>query len=180
MSRIGKKPITLPAGVTVTVDNGTVTVKGAKGTLVRTIDTVIGCHVEGNEVVLVCPEKASNDVHAKHGLYRSLIANMVKGVHDGFEKRLIINGVGYKAAVAGNKLVLNIGYSHPIEVVAPEGIKFECPTQTEIVVSGFDKELVGQIAANIKAKRPVEPYHAYGVRYKDEVVLRKEGKKAGK
>ncbi|MGN1067108.1 MAG: 50S ribosomal protein L6 [Candidatus Fimimonas sp.] len=180
MSRIGKKPIVLPAGVTVSVDNGTITVKGAKGTLVRTIDTVIGCEVKGNEILLTCPENANSDVHAKHGLYRSLVANMVKGVHDGFERRLIINGVGYKAAVSGNKLVLNIGYSHPVEVVAPEGIKFECPTQTEIVVSGFDKELVGQTAANIKAKRPVEPYHAYGVRYKEEVVIMKEGKKAGK
>jgi len=119
---------------------------------------------------------------------------MVKGVHDGFTRNLIINGVGYKAAVQGDKLVLNIGYSHPIEViapqgikfecpievVAPQGIKFECPTQTDIVVSGYDKELVGQTAANIKAKRPVEPYHAYGVRYKEETVILKEGKKAGK
>ena len=105
---------------------------------------------------------------------------MVTGVSNGFTKSLIINGVGYKVAVQGDKLVLNIGYSHPIEVVAPAGIKFETPTATEIVVSGIDKELVGQTAANIKAKRPVEPYHAYGVRYKDEVVIMKEGKKAGK
>lgn len=180
MSRIGKKPIVLPAGVSVVIDGSTITVKGPKGTLVRTIDSVIECQVNGNEVVFNCPDNASNEVHAKHGLYRALVANMVKGVHDGFERRLIINGVGYKAAVQGNKLVLNIGYSHPIEVVAPEGIKFECPAQTEIVVSGFDKELVGQTAANIKAKRPVEPYHAYGVRYKEETVILKEGKKAGK
>ena len=119
-------------------------------------------------------------MQAKHGLYRALVANMVKGVSEGFSRNLIINGVGYKAAVQGDKLVLNIGYSHPVEVVAPAGIKFECPSQTEIVVSGFDKELVGQTAANIKAKRPVEPYHAYGVRYKEEVVVLKEGKKAGK
>lgn len=180
MSRIGKKPIVIPAGVTVTNDNGTITVKGAKGTLVRTIDTSIGCEINGNEVVFTCPEKADGKLHAKHGLYRALVANMVKGVSDGFKRSLIINGVGYKAAVQGDKLVLNIGYSHPVEVVAPQGIKFECPTQTEIVISGFDKELVGQTAANIKAKRPVEPYHAYGVRYKEEVVILKEGKKAGK
>ena len=129
---------------------------------------------------MTCPDGAKSDVQAKHGLYRALVANMVKGVSEGFTRNLIINGVGYKAAVQGNKLVLNIGYSHPIEVVAPEGITFACPTQTEITVSGIDKELVGQTAANIKAKRPVEPYHAYGVRYKEETVIMKEGKKAGK
>ncbi|MCM1289847.1 MAG: 50S ribosomal protein L6 [Corallococcus sp.] len=180
MSRIGKKHIDLPAGVTVSNDNGTITVKGPKGTLTRTIDTVIGCEINGTVINMTCPDNASGDVHAKHGLYRALVANMVKGVSEGFERRLIINGVGYKAAVSGDKLVLNIGYSHPVEVVAPKGIKFDCPTQTEIVVSGYDKELVGQTAANIKAKRPVEPYHAYGVRYKEEVVILKEGKKAGK
>lgn len=180
MSRIGKKPIVIPAGVTVTNDNGTITVKGPKGTLVRTIDTRIGCELNGNEILMVCPEKADNKLHAKHGLYRALIANMVKGVSDGFARSLIVNGVGYKVAVNGNKLVLNIGYSHPIEVVAPDGIKFETPAATEIVVSGFDKELVGQTAANIRAKRPVEPYHAYGIRYKEEVVILKEGKKSGK
>lgn len=180
MSRIGKKHIDLPAGVTVTNDNGVITVKGSKGTLTRTIDTCIGCEINGTVINMTCPENANGDVHAKHGLYRALVANMVKGVSEGFERRLIINGVGYKAAVNGDKLVLNIGYSHPVEVVAPQGIKFECPTQTEIVVSGFDKELVGQTAANIKAKRPVEPYHAYGVRYKEEAVILKEGKKAGK
>ncbi|MBR2966406.1 MAG: 50S ribosomal protein L6 [Clostridia bacterium] len=180
MSRIGKKPITIPAGVTVTVDGATIKVVGAKGTLVRTIDAQIGCTVEGNVVTMTCPEKASNDLQAKHGLYRALVANMVKGVSEGFKRNLIINGVGYKAQVQGNKLVLNIGYSHPVEVIAPEGITFECPTLTDVVVSGIDKELVGQVAANIKAKRPVEPYHAYGVRYKEEVVIMKEGKKAGK
>ena len=151
MSRIGKKPITLPAGVTVSYDNGLVTVKGAKGTLTRTIDTCIGMEIDGAVVTMTCPEGAKSDVQAKHGLYRALVANMVHGVSEGFKRNLIINGVGYKAAVQGDKLVLNIGYSHPLEVVAPEGIKFECPTQTEIVVSGIDKELVGQTAANIKA-----------------------------
>ena len=181
MSRIGKKPITLPAGVTLSCDNGLVTVKGAKGTLTRQIaEEKIGVEINGNVVTLTCPDGAKSEVQAKHGLYRALVANMVKGVSEGFTRNLIINGVGYKAAVQGNKLVLNIGYSHPIEVVAPEGISFACPTQTEITVSGIDKELVGQTAANIKAKRPVEPYHAYGVRYKEETVIMKEGKKAGK
>ena len=180
MSRIGKKPIALPAGVTVSVDNGLVTVKGAKGTLSRNVDRAIGVEVDGIVVTLTCPDGAKSDVQAKHGLYRALVANMVKGVSEGFTRNLIINGVGYKATVAGNKLVLNIGYSHPIEVVAPQGITFTCPSQTEITVSGIDKELVGQTAANIKAKRPVEPYHAYGVRYKEETVIMKEGKKAGK
>ena len=180
MSRIGKKPITLPAGVTLTNDNGLITVKGAKGTLTRNIGTLIGIEIDGNTVTLTCPEGAKSDVQAKHGLYRALVANMVKGVSEGFTRNLIINGVGYKAAVTGNKLVLNIGYSHPIEVTAPQGITFTCPTQTEITVAGIDKELVGQTAANIKAKRPVEPYHAYGVRYKEVTVIMKEGKKAGK
>ncbi len=180
MSRIGKKPIVVPAGVTVTAEAGNITVKGAKGTLARNIGTVIGCEMSDGQLVMTCPENASKDVQAKHGLYRALVNNMVKGVHEGFARSLIINGVGYKASVQGDKLVMNIGYSHPVEVIAPQGIKFECPTQTEIVVSGCDKELVGQIAANIKAKRPVEPYHAYGVRYKEEAVIIKEGKKAGK
>ena len=180
MSRIGKKPITLPAGVTLSCENGLVTVKGAKGTLTRQIEQCIGVEIDGATVTMTCPEGAKSDVQAKHGLYRALVANMVKGVSEGFTRNLIINGVGYKAAVQGNKLVLNIGYSHPIEVVAPEGITFTCPTQTEITVAGIDKELVGQTAANIKAKRPVEPYHAYGVRYKEETVIMKEGKKAGK
>ena len=180
MSRIGKKPITLPAGVTLTNENGLITVKGPKGTLTRQIGTEIGVNVEGATVTLVCPDGAKRDVQAKHGLYKALLANMVTGVSQGFTRNLIINGVGYKVAVQGDKLVLNIGYSHPIEVVAPAGIKFETPTATEIVVSGIDKELVGQTAANIKAKRPVEPYHAYGVRYKEETVILKEGKKAGK
>ena len=180
MSRIGKKPITLPAGVTMTNDNGLITVKGAKGTLTRKIDDCITVNIDGATVTLTIPDDAKRDVQAKHGLYRALLANMVTGVSTGFTKNLIINGVGYKVAVQGDKLVLNIGYSHPIEVVAPQGIKFETPSATEIVVSGIDKELVGQTAANIKAKRPVEPYHAYGVRYKEEVVIMKEGKKAGK
>lgn len=179
MSRIGKKHIDIPAGVTVTAEGNVITVKGPKGTLSRTIDPAIGCKIEGNRVEMLC-DSADKNVQAKHGLYRALVHNMVVGVHDGFTRSLIINGVGYKAQVNGNKLVLNIGYSHPIEVEAPQGIKFECVSPTEIVISGCDKELVGQTAANVKAKRPVEPYHAYGVRYKEEAVIIKEGKKSGK
>lgn len=180
MSRIGKKPITLPVGVTLTCNDGDVVVKGPKGTLSRHVDKCIGVEIDGTIVTLTILDEHADDVQAKHGLYRALLANMVKGVSEGFTRNLIINGVGYKAAVTGDKLVLNIGYSHPIEVVAPQGISFSCPSQTEVVVSGIDKELVGQTAANIKAKRPVEPYHAYGVRYKEETVTLKEGKKAGK
>ena len=180
MSRIGKKHIILPAGVTLTCNDGEVTVKGAKGTLTRHIEDCIDVRVDGTIVSLVIVDEKADDVQAKHGLYRALLANMVKGVHDGFSRNLIVNGVGYKATVTGDKLVLNIGYSHPVEVIAPKGITFSCPSQTEVVVSGIDKELVGQTAANIKAKRPVEPYHAYGIRYKEEAVVLKEGKKAGK
>ncbi len=180
MSRIGKKPIEIPAGVTVAFNNGIVDVKGPKGELTRKIEDGLGCTIEDGKVHITCPDNAETELQAKHGLFRALVHNMVVGVHDGFARNLIINGVGYKAAVQGDKLVLNIGYSNPVEVIAPKGITFECPSATEIVVKGFDKELVGQTAANIKAKRPVEPYHAYGVRYKEQVVVMKEGKKAGK
>ena len=180
MSRIGKKPIAIPAGVSVSYNEGLVSVKGAKGELSRNIGNEIGCSVEGAVVTMTCPEGASSELQAKHGLYRALVANMVKGVSEGFSRALIVNGVGFKAAVQGDKLVLNVGFSHPVEMVAPKGIKFECPPLTDVVVSGCDKELVGQTAANIKAIRPVEPYHAYGIRYKEEVVVLKEGKKAGK
>ena len=179
MSRIGKKHIDIPAGVNVEINGNVVTVKGPLGKLTRQLDKEIECKQEGNQLVLTVVGD-SKDVDAKHGLYRALVHNMVVGVHTGFKRTLIINGVGYKSQVSGNKLILNIGYSHPIEMEAPEGIKFECTTPTEIVVSGYDKELVGQTAANIKAKRPVEPYHLYGVRYKEEVVFQKEGKKQGK
>ena len=180
MSRIGKKPIAIPAGVTVTNDNGVITVTGAKGTITRNIGTVIGCKIEGNVINMICPEGANSDVQAKHGLYRALVANMVKGVTEGFTRNVIINGVGYKAAVQGDKLILNIGFSHPVEVVAPEGITFACPALTEVTVSGINKEVVGQVAANIRAIRLPEPYHGYGIRYKGEVIERKEGKTSGK
>ena len=179
MSRIGNAVINVPAGVTVDIKDSVITVKGPKGTLSQVYDPVITPVLEGNVLKFIRANEI-NTTKAKHGLYRALVANMVKGVSEGFARNLIINGVGYKAQVQGDKLTLNIGYSNPVEVIAPQGITFECPTLTEIVVRGADKELVGQTAANIKAKRPVEPYHAYGVRYKEEVVILKEGKKAGK
>jgi len=179
MSRIGKMPIALPAGVTVEFKDGIVTVKGPKGTLTREIVGNIGIEVEGTTVVL----KALDDnayTNAKHGLYRALLNGMVTGVSTGFVKSLEVKGVGWKAAVQGNKLVLNVGFSHPVEFVAPEGIKFECPTLTEVNVSGISKELVGQIAANIRAIRVPEPYHGYGIRYKGENVEHKESDKGKK
>ncbi len=179
MSRIGRAPIKIPAGVEIKQDGTVITVKGAKGTLSRDIGSEIKCKVENGEI-LFTRDNDAKETRSKHGLYRALVNNMVVGVTQGFTRGLIINGVGYKVNVAGDKLVLNIGYSHPVEMIAPKGIKFECPTLTEITVSGIDKELVGQTAANIKAQREVEPYHAYGVRYKEDVVILKEGKKAGK
>ena len=179
MSRIGREPITIPAGVEVKLDGTIITVKGPKGTLTRDIGSDIKCDIQGN-VIQFTRDSEQKEIRSKHGLYRALVNNMVKGVTEGFAKSLIINGVGYKCSTTGNKLTLNIGYSPPIEMEAPAGITFECPAATEIVVKGIDKELVGQTAANIKATREVEPYHGYGVRYKADVVVLKEGKKAGK
>ena len=179
ISRIGKMPVALPAGVTVEVKDGKMIVKGPKDTLEQDIDARIALTVENGHAVLT-PASDSSDVKAKHGLYRALLHNMVTGVTAGFTKSLVINGVGYKVAKQGNKIVLNIGFSHPIEFAEVEGIKLDCPTQTEISVTGIDKVKVGQVAANIRALREPEPYHGYGIRYKDEVIERKEGKTAGK
>jgi len=179
MSRIGKMPIAIPAGVVVEFVNGVVTVKGPKGTLSREIVGNIGIETEGSTLVVKALD-SNADTNAKHGLYRALLQGMVTGVTTGFVKSLEVKGVGWKAAVQGNKLVLNVGFSHPVEVVAPEGIKFECPTLTEVNVVGISKELVGQIAANIRAIRVPEPYHGYGIRYKGENVEHKEGKTSGK
>ena len=179
MSRIGKMPIALPAGVTVEFKDSVVTVKGPKGTLTREIVGNVSVETEGANVVLKALDNSA-DTNAKHGLYRALVNGMVTGVSAGFVKALEVKGVGWKAAVQGNKLVLNVGFSHPVEVIAPEGIKFECPTLTEVQVCGISKELVGQIAANIRAIRLPEPYHGYGIRYKGEVVEHKEGKTSGK
>lgn len=178
MSRIGKAPITLPAGVSVTQQENVITVKGPKGTLTREVGG-ISFKIENGKMYLANEDNGKGG-DAKYGLYRALVANMVTGVTTGFTRSLIVNGVGYKVAVQGQKLVLNIGYSHPVEIIAPAGIKFELPAPLEIVVSGIDKELVGHVAAKIKAQRVIEPYHAYGIRYKEEPVVIKEGKKAGK
>ena len=179
MSRIGRAPVVIPAGVTIEVKNNVFTVKGPKGTLSQEYDPIITIKVEGNEAVLT----RANDVketRAKHGLYRALLNNMVIGVTEGYKKTLVIAGVGYKVAKQGNKVVLNVGYSHPVEVTEVEGITLECPSVTEITVSGINKTLVGQFAANIRSIREPEPYHGYGIHYSDEVIERKEGKTAGK
>ena len=179
MSRIGKLPVAIPAGVTVTFENGLLTVKGAKGTLTQNVVGEIDIKVEGAEAH-VLTTGSSADTNAKHGLYRALLHNMVVGVTDGYKKTLKVNGVGWKVAKQGNKVVLNIGYSHPVEFPEPAGVKLECPSVTEIVVSGIDKTLVGQTAANIRKLRVPEPYHGYGIAYSDEVIERKEGKTGGK
>ena len=179
MSRIGKMPIAIPAGVTVEFKESVVTVKGPKGTLTREVVGNVSVETEGTNVVLKALDNSA-DTNAKHGLYRALVNGMVTGVSAGFVKALEVKGVGWKAAVQGNKLVLNVGFSHPVEVIAPEGVKFECPSLTEVLVSGISKELVGQTAANIRAIRLPEPYHGYGIRYKGENVEHKEGKTSGK
>ncbi len=179
MSRIGKKVIAVPAGVSVDFAEGVVTVKGPKGVLTREVKGNIDIKHEGTDMhVLALDDKT--ETNALHGLYRALIADMVKGVSEGFTKSLEVKGVGWKAQVTGNKLVLNVGFSHPIEFAQPEGIKIECPTQTEINVSGIDKVLVGQVAADLRSIRKPEPYHGYGIRYKGEHVEHKEGKTSGK
>lgn len=177
MSRIGRLPIAVPAGVTVAYSDNVVTVKGPKGTLTQAIeDKNINVVIEG-ATVRVERAKEDKSVKSKHGLYRQLIHNMIVGVVTPFSKTLIVNGVGWKAGVSGKKLTLNIGFSHPVEFNIPEGITITCPDQNTVVVTGISKDLVGQTAATIKSKRPVEPYHAYGIRYSDEVVVMKEGKK---
>ena len=179
MSRIGKKVIAVPAGVTVDFAEGVVTVKGPKGQLTREIKGNIDIRHEGADMHVLALDE-TKETNALHGLYRALIADMVKGVSEGFTRGLEVKGVGWKAAMNGNKLVLNVGFSHPIEFVQPEGIKIECPTQTEITVSGIDKVQVGQVAADLRSIRKPEPYHGYGIRYKGEHVEHKEGKTSGK
>ena len=179
MSRIGRKIITLPQGVTVNVDGLTVKVAGPKGNLSQVIDKQIVVKQEANNVVVERLNETS-DAKAKHGLYRTLINNMVVGVSQGFSKKLDVKGVGYKVSKQGTKLVMNLGLSHPVELEEVEGITITTPSQAEIVVSGIDKQLVGQVAAKIKGFRPVEPYHGYGIKYFDEVVIKKVGKTAGK
>ena len=179
MSRIGKLPITVPAGVTVTVDgNNLVTVKGPKGTLSQQVNPVITVKQEGNVLTLERPSDAKPH-KAMHGLYRALIHNMVVGVTDGFTKTLEMVGTGYRASAEGNKLTINIGFSHPVILEAPEGITYETPNQTTILVKGANKQQVGSLAADIRAIRKPEPYRGKGIKYHDEHIRRKEGK-AGK
>jgi len=176
MSRIGKKPVTIPAGVTVTVaEDNTVTVKGAKGELSLSANPALDIKVEENELTVVRPDD-SKENRTIHGTTRALIANMVEGVSNGFQKTLEISGVGYRATKQGNKLVLSLGYSHPIEYVAEEGIEIEVPSNTQIIVKGINKERVGHVAAQIRSYRAPEPYKGKGVRYSDERIRRKEGK----
>ena len=177
MSRIGKKPIPIPTGVTVTVEPEVVRVAGPRGDLAERKSRSIEVKQEGDEVLVTRPTDRAEH-RALHGLTRSLIANMVEGVTEGFEKRLEIQGVGYRAALKGKKLELALGYSHPVAIEAPEGIDFEVPQPTEIIIKGIDKQLVGQVAADIRKRRPPEPYKGKGIRYKDEQVLRKVGKRA--
>jgi large subunit ribosomal protein L6 len=177
MSRIGRKPVPVPDAVTVEIAPGSVAVKGPKGELRQTLSPEM--KVEQDDGVVTIARPTDRGEHrALHGLTRSLIANMVEGVTDGFEKRLEIQGVGYRAALKGKKLELALGYSHPVAIDAPEGIDFEVPQPTEIVIKGIDKQLVGQVAADIRKRRPPEPYKGKGIRYKDEQVLRKVGKRA--
>ena len=178
MSRIGKKAIAIPAGVDVTVDGSTVTVKGAKGTLTNTFNSNITIEKDGAEIKVSRPNDQKEN-RSLHGLTRTLIANMIEGVNTGFKKELEINGIGYRAELQGTTLVLTVGYSHKVEMPAPEGIKIELPSQTEIVGSGAEKQKVGQVAAEIRGVRPPEPYKGKGIKYVDEHIRRKEGK-AGK
>ena len=180
MSRIGRLQISIPAGVTVDCKDQVVTVNGPKGTLSQKIESKnINVAVEAN-VVTVSRTNENKETKSMHGLYRMLIANMVAGVVTPFSKTLVINGVGYKAQVAGNKLTMNLGLSHNVEFVAPDGITITCPDANTVVVTGISKEKVGQVAATIRSKRPVEPYHNYGIHYSTEVLVKKEGKTAGK
>ena len=177
MSRIGKNPITIPAGVDVNIDGHKVTVKGPKGTLTQEFLPCVNIAKEGNEVVI----SIDNEEHGNiHGLTRTLINNMVIGVTQGFEKTLEVNGVGYRAQKQGNKLVLTVGYSHPVEFDEIEGITIEVPNPNTIVVKGIDKQLVGQVAANIREKKQPEPYKGKGIKYAGERIIRKEGKAGGK
>ena len=175
MSRIGKAPIELPSGVEVKIDDNLVSVKGPKGSLDLEIDPRVSLTVDDG-VVTVTRDSDDREVRALHGLYRALIANMVVGVSAGYSKELQAVGVGYRGALKGSTLELQVGYSHPVTIEAPEGITFEVPEPTKFIISGIDKQLVGQVAANIRAVRPPEPYKGKGIRYVDEYVRRKAGK----
>ena len=178
MSRIGRKPITVPAGVEVTVDGNTVTAKGPKGTLSGTFNSNMTIAMEGNVITVTRPND-NKENRSLHGLTRTLISNMVIGVNETFKKELEVNGVGYRCEVKGQVLTLKIGYSHDVVMIAPEGVTVEVPNPNKVVISGPDKQKVGQFAANVREKRPPEPYKGKGIKYVDEHIRRKEGK-AGK
>jgi large subunit ribosomal protein L6 len=177
VSRIGKQPIAVPETVTVAIEPEVVRVSGPRGSLEERVSREISVEQSDGEIVVTRPTDRGEH-RALHGLTRSLIANMVEGVTDGFEKRLEIQGVGYRAQLQGNKLVLALGYSHPVELNAPAGIDFEVPQPTRIVVRGISKQAVGEVAANIRKQRPPEPYKGKGIRYEGEYVARKVGKRA--
>ncbi|MBD1889048.1 50S ribosomal protein L6 [Coleofasciculus sp. FACHB-712] len=178
MSRIGKRPINIPAKVQVSIDGQHVAVKGPKGELSRVLPSEVSIEQEG-ETILVKRRDESRAARQRHGLSRTLIANMVDGVSQGFQRRLEIQGVGYRAAVQGRNLILSVGYSHPVQIEPPDGVQMAVENNTNVVVSGIDKEIVGNIAARIRAVRPPEVYKGKGIRYAGEVVRRKAGK-AGK
>ena len=180
MSRIGRMPVAIPAGVEVTIaENNLVTVKGPKGTLTQQLEPTMTLKQEGAEIVVSRPNDLKEN-RALHGLTRALLHNMVVGVTDGYKKTLDVNGVGYRAAKDGNKLVLTIGYSHPVEMPEIDGITIEVPSANQIVISGCDKQKVGQFAAEVREKRPPEPYKGKGIKYADEVIRRKVGKTGAK
>lgn len=180
MSRIGNKPVVLPAGVELTVDaNNVVTVKGPKGQLQEQVSKLVNLEVKENEV-LFTRESDAREHRAQHGLARTLVNNMVVGVTEGYQKKLLLNGVGYRAEKKGDTLVMNLGYSHPVEMKDPEGVTTEVPDATTVIVKGIDKAVIGNYAANIRAWRKPEPYKGKGIKYENEVIRRKEGKTGAK
>lgn len=178
MSRIGKNPVPIPSGVDVSMTADEITVKGPKGTLSQALHAGIDVAVEGDEVVVSRPNEG-REARQLHGLYRTLVSNMVVGVTEGYSKTLDIVGVGYRAAKQGNGLKLQLGFSHDVNIDAIDGIEFDVPNQNQIIVKGISKQQVGQVAANLRAIRPPEPYKGKGVKYADETILRKAGKAAG-
>ena len=175
MSRIGKAPVNIPEKVDITLDGNTITVKGPKGSLTRELHPNINVEIKDNQIICTRPNDTKEN-KSLHGLTRALINNMVTGVVDGYSKELEINGVGYRAQKQGKKLVLSIGYSHPVEIIDPDGIETKVDGTTKVIVEGINKEAVGQHAAIIRAKRPPEPYKGHGIKYADEHIRRKEGK----
>ena len=179
MSRIGRKPITVPAGVEVKLNDGVITVKGPKGTLTQNVHPNMTVSIEGAEINVVRPNDEKEN-RSLHGTTRTMIANMVEGVANGYTKELDVNGVGYRVAKQGKQLVMNLGYSHQVFMEEVEGINIEVPGPNKIIISGPDKQLVGQFAAEVRGKRPPEPYKGKGIKYTDEVIHRKEGKTGAK